>query len=335
MRAIQVHEFGGPEVLTPEQVPAPSPSAGEVVVETAAANVMYLDTQLRSGWGQEHFSVQPPYIPGNGVAGQVAVVGDGVDPAWVGTEVITPTGSRDPSTGLAGLPTHGYAEQALAPSEGLIPLPAGVDTHTALALLHDGPTAISVSEAARITPGDWVLVTAATGGAGNLLVQLARNAGGRVIGAAGSQRKRELARELGAEATVDYTESDWVEQVRRVSGGDGPRVVIDGVGNQLGRWAFDSVAAGGRFVTYGATGGEFADVDPAAAQQRGVSVTTLFDLPNLDAASKGKVTTRALEQAAAGHLKPVIDQTLDLERASEAHTALAQRSTVGKTLLVV
>ncbi|TQN28454.1 NADPH2:quinone reductase [Haloactinospora alba] len=335
MRAIQVHEFGGPEVLTPEQVPAPSPGPGEVVVETAAANVMYLDTQLRSGWGQEHFPVRPPYVPGNGAAGRVAVVGDGVDPAWVGTEVVTPTGTRDPGTGLAAVPTHGYAEQALAPADGLIPLPEGVDAHTALALLHDGPTAISVSEDARIEPGDRVLVTAATGGAGSLLVQLARNAGARVIGAARGERKRELARELGAEATVDYSSPDWVERVRGVSGGDGPSVVIDGAGGPLGRQAFDSVAAGGRFVTYGATGGEFADVDPAAAQRRGISVTTLFDLPRLDAAGKGKVTTRALEQAAAGHLRPVIGQTLDLERASEAHTALEQRSTVGKTLLVV
>ncbi|GAA3752647.1 NADPH2:quinone reductase [Spinactinospora alkalitolerans] len=334
MRVVQVERFGGPEVLVPGRMPDPVAGPGQAVVGVFAADVMFLDTQIRSGWGGEYFAVSPPYVPGNGVAGRVVSAGEGVDADWIGTDVITETGRRDPGTGLSVAPTDGYAEQVAVPASGLIRLPDGLGPREAVALLHDGPTALMLAEAARIKPDDRVLVAAAAGGAGGLLVQLARAAGARVIGAARGRRKLDLARELGAEAVVDYSEPGWTDRVRQFTDGHGAEVALDGAGGRLGRSAFDVTARGGRFIAYGASGGEFAGIGPQESQSREVDVTTLFDLPSLDAAGKRRLVEEALGHAAAGRIRPFIGQTFDLERASEAHAAIAARSTLGKTLLL-
>ncbi|WP_040710677.1 zinc-binding dehydrogenase [Nocardiopsis potens] len=334
MRAVQVDEYGAPEVLKPVELPDPVAGPGQAVVDVAAANVMYLDVQIRKGWGKEFFGVTPPYVPGSGVTGRVASVGEGVDPALIGTEVVVDTGERDPKSGRAEAPTGGYEEKAAVPAEDLIPVPEGVDGREALALLHDGPTALLLEEAARFEPGQRVLVMAATGGAGSLVVQLARRAGAHVIAAARGEKKLALARELGAEHAVDYSEAGWRDRVLEITGGKGVDRVVDGAGGELGTSAFALVSDGGRFVTYGASSGEFAEVDADEAERRGVAVTTLLDMEKGDGESSRRLSDRALELAASGALRPHIGLTFPLERAADAHAALESRAALGKVLLI-
>jgi len=264
----------------------------------------------------------------------VCSVGDGVDRSWVGREVIAGTGERD-GDGLSTGPSGGYAEQAVAPAAALVPIPHGVGQREAVALLHDGPTALQLLGVAGVVTGDRVLVTAAAGGAGVLLVQLLRARGARVIGAAGGARKLSLVRELGAETVVDYSEPGWTDRVRATTGDRGVDVILDGAGGELGVQAFEAIASGGRFITYGSSGGEFAVIDQQQASDREVTVTGLLDLPSLDPGARKALTEQALAEASSGRIRPIIGQTFPLEQAAQAHAAIAARNTLGKTLLVI
>ncbi|MGW5878342.1 zinc-binding dehydrogenase [Nocardiopsis terrae] len=332
MRAVRVDEFGGPEVLVAREVPDPRPGPGQVLVEVTGANVMYLDTLIRSGRGTDHFPVAPPYVPGGGVSGRVVEAGPETDQAWLGAEVVGETGPPD-GDGEASVPVNGYAERAVLRQDSLVGVPEGVGAHEALALMTDGATALLLERAARFTPDSWVLVLAATGGAGSLTVQLARLAGARVIGAARGPEKLALARELGAEEVVDYSEPDWLERVGKITGG-GADVVVDGAGGVLGTAAFAATADGGRFVSYGTPSGEFAEVDDAEAGRRGITALGLFDLEPADGTGKRDLTRLILEEARAGRIRPHVGLTLPLERAAEAHGALEGRRVLGKALLV-
>jgi NADPH:quinone reductase len=322
MRAAWVTRFGGPQVLTVGEAPDPVAGAGEVVIEVAVADVLFLDAQLRSGWGQEYFDLQPPYVPGSGVAGQVIAAGQGVDPGWVGRRVV------------AIVDGGGYAERVVARAEGLAPVPDGLGMPVAAALVQTGPAALSLLDAARLKPGEWVLVMPAAGGLGSLLVQLARQAGGRVIAAAGGQPKLELAGDLGAEVVVDYAAEGWTKPVRDAAGGAGPAVVFDGVGGPVGLAAFEAAADGGRFFAYGVPAGGFAEIDPARAAQRGITVTGIEQV-QFTPAQVARLARRALAEAAAGRIRPVIGRTFPLEAAADAHAAVEARAVVGRTLLLV
>ncbi|MDQ3641443.1 MAG: zinc-binding dehydrogenase [Actinomycetota bacterium] len=323
MQVVQATRFGGPEVLVTSEAPDPVAGAGQVVVDVSVAPVLFVETQIRRGWGGEWFTVKPPYVPGGGVAGEVISVGVGVDPGWVGRRVVTDTGEGG-----------GYAERAVAPAEGLIPVPDRLGLPEAAALLHDGRTALALFEVAPMQPGEWVLVTAAGGGLGILLVQLAQAAGARVIGAARGERKLNLARELGAEAVVDYSEPDWPEWVREATGGAGADMVFDGAGGQIGRAAFEVTARGGRFSAHGAPSGGFAEIDPQEAERRGVTVSGIEQVQFAPADAK-RLIERALSEAAAGRIRPVIGQTFPLERAADAHATIEARDVIGKTLLLI
>jgi len=205
------------------------------------------------------------------------------------------------------------------PRAGLIEVPEGVELPQAVALLADGRTATGLMRAAEVRPGDVVLVHAAAGGVGSLLVQLAVNAGAEVIAAAGGSRKLLVARDLGADRMIDYRRADWAERIDPVD------VVFDGVGGDIGRAALTRLRDGGRFVAFGAAGGRFASVPEA------VRVT----VPRPDAAAMRELTSAALAQAAAGRLRPVIGQTFPLHRAAAAHAAIEARETIGKTLLIL
>jgi NADPH2:quinone reductase len=208
-------------------------------------------------------------------------------------------------------------------------VPEKVGLDEAVALLADGRTAIALIRAANVRPGQTVLVEAAAGGVGSLLVQLARGAGARVVAAAGGPRKVSLATSLGADVAVDYTEPGWADRVRHDTGG--VDVVFDGVGGEIGNAAFELVARGGRFCAFGMASGAFARIAGDAAASRGISVVrgapvTPEQMRDLSEA--------ALAQTAVGRLRPVIGQTFPLERAADAHAAIESRATVGKTLLV-
>ncbi|MDQ3643000.1 MAG: zinc-binding dehydrogenase [Actinomycetota bacterium] len=341
MQVVQATRFGGPEVLMIREVPDPVAGPGQVVVDVSVADTLHLDTVIRRG--QFPFPVvEPPYVPGAGVAGEVASVGEEVDGGWAGRRVVVRTGVPDSRADtetvgqLAERDTHagGYAERAVVATRALIPVPDELGLREAAALINDGMTAMLLFEVAQVRPGEWVLITPAGGGLGSLLVQLAQASGARVVGAARGERKLDLARELGAEAVVDYSREGWPERVREATDGKGPDVVLDGVGGQVGRASFEVTARGGRFVAYGAPSGEFAQIDPKEADQHAVAVVSLFEL-ELTAADEKRLIERALSEVAASRIRPVIGQTFPLEQAADAHAAIEAREVIGKTLLLI
>ncbi|WP_033441570.1 zinc-binding dehydrogenase [Saccharothrix sp. NRRL B-16314] len=311
MRAVWMTGFGGPEVLVGGDAPEPVAGAGQVVVDVAYAGITFVETQFRRT-GMGPFALRPPAVPGNGVAGVVASIGAGVDPSWTGARVITSTGGHG-----------GYAERAVAAEADLVRVPDGLALDKAVALLADGRTASMNLRAVGPVAGQRVLVLAAAGGVGTLLVQLARAEGATVVGAAGG--KASLISSLGA-VPVDYRETGWASAVAPVD------VVFDGVGGAVAREAFGLLRAGGRMSSYGLAGGSWADVKPEEAAARGV---TLVGLSRPDAAELRSLVSSVLASAAAGRLVPVVGQRFPLERAADAHAAIESRATVGKTVLEV
>jgi NADPH2:quinone reductase len=318
MRAVWLQEFGGPEVLVAGDAPDPVAGPGQALIEVAFANITFVETQFRAS-GVGPFTAELPMIPGNGVGGVVAAVGAGVDKGLVGRRVVSSTGG-----------SGGYAERVAVDAGGLIEVPDGVELDRAVALLADGRTAMLLVRAAGLRAGERVLVEAAAGGVGTLLVQLAAAAGARVVAAAGGARKVELARDLGAEVVVDYREPGWTERVRAAVGG--ADVVFDGVGGDIGRAAFELLDRGGRMLSFGLASGEWAAIPDQAAADRGV---TLVRGARGTPEELRALTKRALAEAAAGRLRPVIGQRFPLDQAADAHAAIQARATVGKTLLEV
>jgi NADPH2:quinone reductase len=312
MRAVWLTAFGGPEVLVVRDTPDPEPGPGQALVEVAHVGITFVETQLRAGGGP--FRVTPPMIPGNGVGGVVTAIGDGVDPELAGTRVVSGTGG-------AG----GYAERAVVDAAGVFPVPDGLSLDDATALLADGRTATMLIRAAEPKPGERVLVEAAAGGVGSLLVQLAKAAGAHVIAAAGGPRKLAMARELGADEVVDYREPGWPAVAGTVD------VVFDGVGGDVSGAAFGLLPRGGRMLSFGLASGHWTPVTAEDAGARGVTLVRPTPTPD----ELRDCTLSALAEAAAGRLRPVVGLRLPLERAAEAHAAIESRATVGKTLLDV
>ncbi|HEY6594207.1 MAG TPA: zinc-binding dehydrogenase [Asanoa sp.] len=313
MRAVWMNEYGDPSVLVARDTPDPVPGPGQALVEVGYANITFVETQFRArGFGPVRAT--PPIIPGNGVGGVVSAVGEGVDRGLVGRRVVGPTGG-----------SGGYAQRVAADAAGLVEVPDGLRLDDAVALLADGRTALLLLRSADLVPGERVLVEAAAGGVGILLVQLAKTAGAFVIAAAGGARKLDVARDVGADVAVDYTATSWVDGAGRLD------VVFDGVGGTVARSAFDLLDPGGRMISYGLASGTWTDVKDEEAAARGVTIVrgargTPEELRTFTAA--------ALAEAAAGRLRPLIGQRFPLERAADAHAAMESRTTVGKTLLV-
>jgi NADPH2:quinone reductase len=316
MRAVWLKQLGGPEVLVAGDAPDPAVSPGQLLIDVAYVSVTFVETQLRAGRGP--FTLDLPVIPGNGVGGTVRQVGDGVDRALLGARVVSSTGG-----------SGAYAEQVVVDASLPYVVPAGLGLDDAVALLADGRTAVMMVEAAAIEAGDTVLVEAAAGGVGSLLVQLARRAGATVVAAAGGEQKLDVARSLGADVAVDYRRDDWPEQVRAATGG--VDVVFDGVGGAVGRAAFELLEPGGRMVTFGLASGAWVDIRDDEARSRRVAVLRAQASPE----ELRGFTERALGLAVIGALRPVIGQRFPLERAADAHAAIESRSTIGKSLLEV
>jgi NADPH2:quinone reductase len=316
---VELCQFGPPAELVAAEVPDPVPGPGQALIDVEIVNVTFVETQVRAGRPPNPaMAPRLPAVLGNGVGGVVAAVGERADPVLLGRRVISSTGG-----------SGGYAERVAVDATGLIPVPDELGMAEAVALLADGRTAVALVRAAAPRAGETVLVEAAAGGVGSLLLQLARNARARVVAAAGGGRKLSLAAELGAGMTVDYTEPGWTERVRsRVGGVD---VVFDGVGGQVGREAFDLLHAGGRFCAFGMASGAFTRLPDGEDARRGVTV--IRGAP-VTPEELRELTRAALAEAAAGRIRPVIGQTFPLERAADAHAAIEARATVGKTLLL-
>jgi NADPH:quinone reductase len=253
MRGVLVSQFGPPQVLVPAELPEPLPQAGQVLIQVEFANITFVDTQIRAGTPPNPAMLPHlPVVPGNGVGGRVIGLGPGVPgallsgaslagallggPSVAGAQV----GGRSVAGGQVGGPgvtggllgtrvvastggSGGYAERVAVAADALIGVPDGLAMAEAVALMADGRTAIGLMRAAEVQAGETVLVEAAAGGVGSLLVQLARSAGATVVAAASGPRKLALASDLGAHATVDYSEPDWSERLRaQLAGTPGP-----------------------------------------------------------------------------------------------------------------
>ncbi|WP_234434238.1 zinc-binding dehydrogenase [Streptomyces sp. NRRL F-5126] len=328
MRAIVLRQYGSPEELRLEEVPDPVAGPGEVVVDVAAAGIQFVETQVRSGGLRGVSPVAPkelPWRPGREVAGVVASVGEGADPALIGQRVAGQT-----ATG------GGYAERAVLAVSAVHRLPQALGSAEAVSLLGTGRTAVALLETARIGKGDTVLVESAAGAVGTLVLQLARDAGAeRLIGLARGEEKLRLVREFGADEAVDYTAPGWPDQVRQAAP-DGVTVVLDAVGGRTGLDAFELLAPGGRFVIFGFSGGSITRLDPASVSERGITVSSYFGPPTGDRGPDVQMrqTREALTAAAEGRLRPLVGQRFPLAEASAAHTAISARATVGKTVLI-
>ncbi|MBN6052779.1 zinc-binding dehydrogenase [Nonomuraea sp. RK-328] len=320
MDAITLDAYGPPGNLRPVTLPDPEPGPGQARIAVRAAGVHFIETLLRRGVPVgPHPAPALPAILGGEVAGVVDAVGEGVDPALVGTRVVT-----------GDLESGGYASLAVADAGSLLPLPAHVPYGAAVAMVTTGTTTLGLLELAPVTREDTVLVMAAAGGVGTLLVRHARLAGATVVGAAGGPAKAERVRELGATLAVDYRTPGWQEAVREAAGE--VTVVFDGVGGRRGEEAFGLLAKGGRHIVYGQAAGEWFRPAEEEARARGVTshdgIGYLLSRPG----GLGDLTGRALAEAAGGRLEPAV-QEFPLREAAAAHRALEERRTMGKVVL--
>ncbi|GAA4637801.1 zinc-binding dehydrogenase [Actinoallomurus vinaceus] len=325
MHAIRQHEFGPPENLSYEEVPDPRPGAGQVGITVRACGVHLVDTMLRRGsYGGPFGLPELPMTPGREVAGVVDELGDGVEPNWLGRRVVV----------HLGMASGGYAERAVANVTDLHPLPDELDYGAAVAMVGTGRMTIGILDVAQPTPDDVVLVTAAAGGIGTLLVQAARNTGATVVGVAGGDAKVARVRESGATIAADYTAPDWTDRIRESLGDRGVTLVLDGVGGEAGQAAFDLLAPGGRLVLFGWSAGEPIRFTAADLFKRSLSASVALG-PGILRRPGGLrgLQERALAEAAEGRLVPAV-QTFPLKDAPAAHRALETRATVGKVVLV-
>ncbi len=324
MKAIKMHESGEPEVLKLEEVEAPEPGPGELLVEVALAGVNYADTGMRRGMFHGPGSEEMPTTPGFEVAGTVAALGEGVEGPGEGARVVAVLGAG------------GYAEYAVAPVGSVVEIPDGVEFLQATALLVQGITAYGVlHDSARVQPGESVLVQAAAGGVGTLAVQLAKLAGAEiVIGTASTGEKRDLAESLGADHTVDYTRDGWVEEVLEATGGQGVDVVLESVGGGIGEQAYGCLAPLGRLVTFGAAGGTgMAPPDMWQINMKGQSVSG-YGGPWIRPGAADRARKEISNYLRSGELKVVEGPSFELQEAAGAHHAVEGRATVGKVVLL-
>jgi NADPH2:quinone reductase len=322
MQAIRVEQQGGPEVLKLEDIaPIEEPGAGQAVVRVVAAGVNFMDVGQRRG----SYPRQVPFTPGVEGAGVVESVGEGVTN-------VKPS-DRVAFTGLPGA----YAEALVADASRLIPLPDDFTFEQGAAFPLQGMTAhYLLHEFRQVKPGDFVLVHAAAGGMGGLLVQWAKHLGATVIGTTSSEEKARTAREAGAEHVIVYTDTDFVAETKRITNGHGADLIIDGVGRTTFKGDLEAVATRGHIVIFGSASGPAEPISPNALMTRAVSVCG-GSLQNF-MATREELMRRAsavIEGIHQGWLKLNIGAVLPLEQAGEAHKLLENRKTQGKLVLLV
>jgi NADPH2:quinone reductase len=321
MKAISVDAYGGPEVLRYVDRPDPQPGPGQVRVRVQAAGVNFIDVYNRTGL----YPGSLPLVPGQEGAGVVDALGAGVSGLREGERVA-----------WAAVPGS-YAELALVPADRAVVLPEGIDTRTAAALMLQGMTAHYLATSTYpLKPGDTCLVHAAAGGVGLLLVQMAKRRGSRVFGTVSTEEKARLAREAGADEVILYTREDFLEAVRRLTGGRGVQVVYDSVGRTTAEKSLDCLAPLGMMVFYGNSSGPVPPVDPLVLSRKGSLFLTRPSLGHYvaDRASLEARAGEVLRDTATGLLRVRIDRTFPLAEAAEAHRALEGRHTTGKVLLL-
>lgn len=318
MKAVRMHEFGGAEVLRLEEVEKPRAGEGEVLIRTAVAGVNYADVMLRAG---TYLYTPPlPFTPGFEVAGTVEEVGEGVAHLREGQRVMA-------SLRQGG----GYAEYAVANAARVVLVPETLEYGQATALLVQGLTALGLLKSLRA--GQSVLVHAAAGGVGSLLVQLARQRGARVIGTASTAEKLDIVKGLGADAAVNYTQADWTERVLEATDGRGVDLVVEMVGGEVGARNMEVLAEGGTMIIFGAASGQDFRISSFALTSKNQTVRG-YTLYSESAETLAEFTRELMSHVEAGRLRVMV-QEFPLAEASRAHEAVEGRRTTGKVVLRV
>ncbi len=323
MKAIRINETGGPEVMHLEEIETPTPKEGEVLVKVAAAGINFADLAQRQGAYLTR--TRTPSTPGFEFAGTVAARGPGVSFPAEGTRVVA-------------FGDGGYAEYALARTNTVIPIPPDLDFAHAAAFPVQGITAYQLlRESGRLQAGESVLVHAAAGGVGTLAVQLGKLMGaGTVIGTASNADKLQLARRLGADVAINYTEENWVEQVKEATGGQGADIILEMVGGTIAQQSLQCLAPYGRMVVYGAAGGEIVQFSGIQLMYKNQSIIGYWLTSRLQQADRlALAAMEVMQYLVTGKLEIIVGQTFPLAEAAEAHRAIAERRTMGKVVLLV
>lgn len=321
-KIVRVAAYGGPEVLKVEEFTVAAPGAGEVTVEHKAIGLNYIDTYFRSGAYQ---APSLPFTPGNEGAGIVKAVGAGVTGFKVGDRVAY--------VGTLGA----YADQRNIPATALVKLPAKVSFETAAAMMLKGLTAeYLLFRTFKVKKGHTVLIHAAAGGTGTLLVQWAKALGATVIGTVGSPEKAKLAKKYGAHHVINYNTEDFAARVKEITGGALCDVVYDGVGKATFAGSLDCLKPFGSFVSFGSASGAIDAFDIGLLAKKGSLYATR---PTLFTHIGNQATYRAMAKrlfaaVAAGTVKVPIDQKFPLAKVVDAHLALQGRKTTGSTILL-
>ena len=321
MKAIRIHQVGGPEAMRLEDLPDPTPGAGEALVAVEASGVNFIDVYHRTGL----YKTALPLTLGQEGAGTVLATGDGVSDVRKGDRVAW--------FGAFG----SYATRAVVPAQRLVAVPDGVSTRQAAAVMLQGMTAHYLARSTyALKPGDVCIVQAAAGGVGLLLTQIATRLGATVLGTVGSEAKARLAREAGAARTVDYTKEDFVAAAKELTGGRGVQVVYDSVGRTTFDGSLASLAPRGMLVSFGQSSGAVPPFDPLRLSQGGSLYLTRPTLAHY-VASREELLSRAgevLGWVRDGTLRVRVDREVPLADAAAAHRALEARETAGKVLLI-
>jgi NADPH2:quinone reductase len=322
MKAIRVHEYGEPEVLSYEDVPDPEPGPGQARVRLAASGVNFIDVYQRTGV----YPMDLPFIAGQEGAGEVEAVGDDVEEISPGDYVA-----------FVGVP-GAYAEYVVAPVERLVPFNVTyVEARMAAAVMLQGMTAHYLTHSTfPVQEGQSVLVHAAAGGVGLLLCQLAKMRGATVIGTAGTEEKAKLAKSAGADEVILYTEQDFVEETKRITDGEGVHVVYDSVGKDTFDGSLDSLRPRGYMVLFGGSSGQVPPIDLQILNQKGSLFATRPKLADYTA-TREELLWRAqslFTWIGQNNLDVRIGGTYKLSEADQAHRDLEGRKTTGKLILI-
>lgn len=321
MKATVISESGGPEKLHVTELDTPKPGEGELLVDVAAVGVNFIDTYQRSGFYPMDF----PFTPGLEGAGIVSALGPGVDGFEVGDRVAW-------SAALGS-----YAEQNTIPAASAVPIPDGVDTRTAAAVLLQGLTAhYLATDTYPLTESDTCLIHAGAGGVGLLLTQIAVMKGARVITTVGTHDKAELSKQAGADHVIVYTETDFKEAVDGLIGEKTVDVVYDGVGAATFERGLDVLRTRGTMATFGNASGPVPEVSPLILMQKGSLFLTRPTLAHY-VPTRDVLLRRAndlFDWIESGDLNVRIGAEYSIEDAADAHTALEDRETTGKVLIL-
>ena len=323
VKAIRVHEFGGPEVMRVEDIDVPAPGKGEVLVRFHAAGVNYIDTYFRTG---AYKPPAMPFVPGNEGAGEVVALGKGVKGLKEGDRVAF--------VGTLGC----YAEQRLIPADRLVKLPKAISYETAAAMMLKGLTAqYLLRRTYKVKAGDRILVHAAAGGVGLILCQWAKALGATVIGTAGTPEKADLAKKAGAKHVILYRDEDFVARVKEITKGKLCDVVYDGVGKTTFPGSLDCLRPLGTFASFGSASGKIEAFDINVLASKGSLFATRPTLATYTAEPENlqKMARDLMRIVTSGAVRIALHATAPLDDAVAVHKTLEARETTGSTVLTI